>query len=133
MQALLNRLYALEGRFERLRASVDELTRKVTQALQRIRELQQTPSGGGAPTPTVALWCKTPGSVAAATGSFPTLTASSFTADIYKDAGGTLTLVASSATVRWWYKDTAAASKLVPVLPNGDGTYNALAESCTAV
>jgi len=100
------------------------------QGRQPLAMMWQGAGGGG---DVRAYWCRTPGAVAAATGTWPTLTATPFTADVYKDVAGTMTLEATGATVRWWYKDTAVVNKLVPCLPNGDGTYDALADSCTAV
>ncbi len=59
---------------------------------------------------------------------------STFTSDIYVDVAGTLTLVASSQTVRWFYKDSAASGSLIPVEPTDNGTaWDAIGNSCTAV
>jgi len=89
--------------------------------------------GGGGGGEAIPLWAMTPGPVAAATGVWPTLTPSTFTSDVVKDVGGTMTPVATGATIRWFYKDTATIGKLVPVMDNGDGTYDARATSCTRV
>lgn len=78
------------------------------------------------------LWVLTPGTGGPATGTWGTITPDSFTADVYRTVGGAQTLVATGATIYWWYNDTFAASKPVPVGDNGDGTYDAIAEGCTA-
>src|SRR5271165_1465671 len=58
---------------------------------------------------------------------------STFTSDIYVDLAGTLTLVASSQMVRWFYKDSAASGSLIPVEPTDNGTaWDAIGNSCTA-
>ncbi len=131
MNALVNRLLDLEARFERQRLLI--------QALQRqLAALAATPanavSGGGSGGGGIVYWARMPSTVAAATGSWPTLSPSTFTSDIYVDVAGTLTLVASSQTVRWFYKDSAASGSLIPVEPTDNGTaWDAIGNSCTAV
>lgn len=134
MNGTLNRLEQLEARFERLRLDLQDAQRKLTQALQQIRDGQSryVPTGGGSAN--AILWAQAPSAIAAATGSWPTLTPSTFTSDIYVDLAGTLTLVATSQTVRWFYKDSAASGSLIPVEPTDNGTaWDAIANSCTAV
>ncbi|MDG3003255.1 hypothetical protein [Paludisphaera mucosa] len=83
---------------------------------------------------TRASWCRIPsGGVLAATGTWPALTPKTFVADVYENSAGALALVASSATIYWWYKDSALANKLVACIANDDGTYDALLDSCTVV
>lgn len=100
-------------------------------------DVQETPFGqlvrGITPGLGGLYWCTTPGAVSAASGSWPSLTPQTFTADVYHNEDGAQVLVESAVTVYWWYKDAAAAGKLVPCLPNADGTYDAIADSCTAV
>jgi hypothetical protein len=134
MNGTLNRLEQLEARFERLRLDLQDTQRKLTQALQQIRDGQAryVPTGGGSAN--AIFWAHAPAAIAAATGSWPTLTPSTFTSDIYADQAGTLTLVASSQTVRWFYKDSAAIGSLIPVEPTDNGTaWDAIGNSCTAV
>jgi len=100
LNGTLNRLEQLEARFERLRLDLQDCQRKLTTALQQIRDGQAkyvAPGGGSANS---IFWAHAPSAIAAATGSWPTLTPSTFTSDIYCDVGGTLTLQASSQTVR---------------------------------
>jgi hypothetical protein len=121
-----------------LEQRVQDLSRREYDAEARIARLENLMSqvrqgfGGGGGGQGLALWCQGTG-VSAATGSWPTLTPSTFTADIYRDVGGTLTLVTSGATVRWFYKDSSASGKLIAVVPNGDGTFDAISDSCTGV
>jgi hypothetical protein len=134
MNGTLNRLEQLEARFERLRLDLQDTQRKLTQALQQIRDGQARyvpTAGGGA---NAIFWAHAPSAIAASSGSWPTLIPSTFTSDIYVDLAGTLTLVASSQTVRWFYKDSAANGSLIPVEPTDNGTaWDAIANSCTAV
>ncbi len=134
MNGSLNRLDQLEARFERLRLDLQDVQRKLTQALQQLRDDQAkyVPTGGG--NANAIFWAHAPSAVAAATGSWPTLSPSTFTSDIYIDQGGALTLAASSQTVRWFYKDSAASGSLIPVAPTDNGAnWDAIGNSCTAV
>ena len=134
MNATLIRLDQLEARFERLRLDLQDVQRKLTQVLQQTRDLQAkyVPTGGG--NGNSIFWAHAPSAIAAATGSWPSLTPSTFTSDIYVDLGGTFAPVASSQTVRWFYKDSAASGSLIPVAPTDNGAaWDAIGNSCTAV
>ena len=134
MNATLNRLGQLEARFERLRLDLQDCQRKLTTALQQIRDGQAkyvAPGGGSANS---IFWCQAPSAIAAASGTWPDLTPTTFTANIYVDQGGSLNLVASSQTVRWFYFDSAAINTLIPVEPADNGSaWDAIGNSCTAV
>jgi hypothetical protein len=115
------------------------LDRRLKLAEDRIAEASQAiprilaGGGGGDGSASRSYWCRTSASVAAATGTWPSLSPATFTADVYVSDGGALVQAATGATIYWWYKDTAAANKLVGLVPNGDGTYDARHDSCTAV
>jgi hypothetical protein len=126
------RIYILEESLRRLyRDMLDAQHRlaRIEQMLSQLAAGSGGPSSGGGGS---LYWCRTPGSVAAASGTWPAITPSTFTADVYIDAGG-LTLQYSGATIRWFYKDTEVVNKLVPCMSNNDGTFDAIASSCTAV
>lgn len=87
-------------------------------------------------------WTRSPtGGIPAAGGSWTGgastgqagLSPSTFSAGVYLDQGGTLNLVATGCTVRWFYKDSDPGSRLIPCVPNGDGTFDAIGDSCSAV
>ena len=131
----------LEGRLIRLELLLkhDEQrlssleSRAATLEQQGRQPLAQMWQGGGGGIQ-VAFWTVSPsGGVAVSTGNWPTITPQTWTSDVYKDVGGTLTLEATGATIRWFYRDTDPGNRLVAVQPNGDGTYDALADSCTKV
>jgi len=127
-------LNQLEARFERLIADVQALEARMARAEQQIRDTQTGGGGGQGSIGGTVFWARMPSSVSAASGSWPTLTPSTFTSDIYADVGGTLTLQATSQTVRWFYKDAGSSGSLVPVEPADSGTnWDAIANSCTAV
>jgi hypothetical protein len=105
---------------------------RIAEALQAIPRAWDSGQGNGGGS-TRSYWCRTSGTVAVATGTWPSLTPTTFTADVYVSHSGALASVATGATIYWWYKDTAAANKLVGLIPNGDGTYDARHDSCTAV
>lgn len=126
-------LNELQRRIEELSTRVAQLSSRLTEDEQSTAKLWQGDGGGGTGTATASYWCRTPGAVTAATGTWPTLTPTTFTADVYSNLGGSLTLVTTGAAVYWWYKDAAAAHKLVPLMANADGSYDAGGDSCTAV
>jgi hypothetical protein len=129
----------LEGRLihleQLLTAQADALLRlqqQVAALQQAVRVTQSSPYGaGGGGNGTY--WATNPSAVSAATGStIAGLTPSTFTSNIYYDAGGTMTLQQSSATVYWWYLDGLPANSLVPVTQSG-ANWDALANGCTAL
>lgn len=87
-------------------------------------------TAGGSP---VSLWVKSDSSspFAGASGAWPTITPTEATLDVYADEDGTMTLVDDAATIRWYFKDACGANKLVFVVPNADGSYDAVVEACT--
>lgn len=113
----------------RLRIAED----RIANALQAIPQAFGSGGGGGDSAPVRSYWCRTSGTVSAATGTWPTLTPTTFTADVYVSDAGALSSVATGATIYWWYKDGVVANKLVGLTPNGDGTYDGRHDSCTAV
>ncbi len=134
MNPLVNRLQDLEARYERLLLTVQQFARQVANLANQIQQVQGQTGGGGSGGGGTIYWARMPSAVAAATGSWPTLTPSTFTSDIYVDLAGTLTRVAFSQTVRWFYKDAGISGSLVPVEPVDSGTnWDAIANSCTAV
>ena len=126
-------LRELEQRYERLLLSIGDIQAAIGRLQQvAINPPASQPGGGGNGS---VYWAQAPSAIAAATGSWPTLTPTSFTSDIYCEVGGTLTLQAASQTVYWFYKDIAAISSLIPVEPSagGGGAWDAIGNSCTAV
>ncbi len=132
MNGGLNRLDQLEARFERLRLDLQDTQRKLTQALQQIRDGQAkyVAPGGGNGTVYVALTGS--GGIPAASSTPAGGTPGSVSGlSVYQISGGSYNLVSTSATVYNPYLSaTASAAKVVTVSPNGDGTYTLLGESC---
>ncbi len=128
-----NRLDQLEARFERLRLDLQDTQRKLTQALQQIRNAQvkYVAPGGGSGTVYVAVTGSSgiPAASSTPSGGTP---GSATGLSVYAIAGDSYNLVSPSATVYNPYLSaTASAIKVVTVGPNGDGTYTLLGESCT--
>ena len=124
MTGLINRLSDLEGRFERLRLENQDLQRKLTQALQQIRDGQSRyyppPGYGGA-----TVW-----HIPAA--SAPVIAAGgSGTADVWQTIGGTSSLMVSGATIYNVMGAATVASKVIMVGACGDGTFKVISQSCT--
>ena len=131
MNAAEQRIVHLEQLIAADEAAIANLQNQVA-ALNQAQRTGQASSpgagGGGGST----YWCHSPG-IAAATGSWPTLTPSSGTADVYQDVAGTLTLFKASQTIRWFYKDASTAGKLMAVTSCADGNWDGLLDSCTGV
>ncbi len=129
-------LRELEARFERLIVDFQAMRGQVAILNNQLQSQQSQggnqPGSGGSGG---LYWAQAPSAIAAATGSWPTLTPTSFTSDIYCEVGGTLTLQAAAQTVYWFYKDIAAINSLIPVEPSisGGGAWDAIGNSCTAV
>jgi hypothetical protein len=127
------RVLEIERRLNRVLrdlAALQAQIKEVSQALPRAWT-NNGPSGDGGGGS--LCWARTPSSVSAATGTWPSLTPSSFTADVYRRTGTDLALVKEDATIYWWYLDGADSGKLVPCVKNADGSYDAVVDSCTAV
>ena len=132
----------LEGRIIRLEVLLKAQAETIRALAVRLDTLEQDArqpmammwQGGGSGGGGIAYWTKSPtGGVAVSSGNWPTITPQTWTENVYKDVGGTLTLEATSATIRWFFRDTNPGDRLVPVIPNGDGTYDARGDSCTKV
>jgi hypothetical protein len=77
-------------------------------------------------------FCKTPSSGSwGATGSFPSLTPGSFTADVYRAAAGSLSEAKAGATVYNYFPASPAVSKVVEVFSDGQGNFITGPQSCT--
>lgn len=127
----MERIYELErlvGLYQRRLDALAARLAAVEQSNAKVWSVSYPATTGGG---TGIYWTK--GTFSAATGSFSTITPQVQSLAVYQDVGGTLTVVAASATVRWYFKDASGTDKLIPVAPNGDGTYVAIAASCTAV
>lgn len=129
----------VEGRLIRLELMVRGQAETIRSLLTRAGTLEQQGrqplammwqgGGGGA---VASYWCLTPAGGGPATGTWGTLTPATFTADVYSTVAGAQVAIATGATVYWWYNDTFAANKPMPLMSNDDGTYDAIAEGCTA-
>jgi hypothetical protein len=123
MNGTLNRLDQLEARFERLRLEFQDTQRKLTQALQQIRDSQAKytpPAGDGA----ACIFSISP--IVIPPGSSVT------GQTVYALQGGSQVAINSNATI---YNQMAAATvatsgKTILVSPNGDGSFTAVTQSC---
>ena len=119
---MIDRLAQLEGRFERLLLELQDTRRKLTQAMQQIRDLQARPAGGGANTG--AGYFIDPVVIGAG---------SSVSGQTVKyRSGGSVINATTNGTV---YNEMAVATvattgKTIMVVPYGDGTYVAVSQSC---
>ncbi len=136
MDPLLNRLQDFEARYERLLLTVQQLSRQVANLANQIQQTQGQSGGGGSGGGGTIYWASNASAIGPATiagGVLPAdITPVTFTSNIYYDLGGTMTLQATSATVLWWYLDTAPANSLIAVAPAG-ANWDAIAAGCTAL
>jgi hypothetical protein len=78
-----------------------------------------------------AFFCQPSSAVSGATGSFPSLTPTSFTATVYQMQTGTLTSFETGATVWNGFPAALVASKVCFVTPDGAGDWVVISQSCT--
>jgi hypothetical protein len=124
----------IESQITRAEERIEYLFRQVGELRDQLRGVQQGVQGayqqGGGES--------APGNDAdvffanAATGVWPSITPTSTTADVYKVAAGALVLVTAGATVYNFMPDATDATKRQILGSNGDGSYSALTQSCSA-
>lgn len=124
------RLVRLEIILNAVLAALDKVSARQDDQEQKQRNMPD--AGGSGNSSAGVFWCRSPG-ISAATGTWPSITPATGTADVYQDVGGTLTLVATSATIRWWYKDASVVNKLMEVVAAGDGGWDGVLDSCSVV
>lgn len=130
---MIPRFLELERRLAELERRVGQIDQKTTQASQSVAQVWGQQTGGGGGGSQSAYWTMSPsGGMAASSGTFPTITPTTATLTVYQDVGGTLT-AAGTAVCRWFYRDALAQYKLLALQPNGDGSFDILASSCTVV
>lgn len=77
----------------------------------------------------IDLWCQLSASLDPATGTWPSITATSTTADVYTGNDGSLTLVQSGATIYNRRNVTWSASKTTALVPTTGG-YAIIDQDC---
>lgn len=126
-----------ETRIGPLETRVEWILRQLRDMVQQLRAVQQQSHGGGGSEPTLgsggsgAYFCVPSGTVGGASGTWPSLTPSSFTADVYSMVAGSLTLVTTSATVFNGFPAGLAAGLVCFVVPDNAGNYVVVTQSCT--
>jgi hypothetical protein len=128
MGPLETRLAALERRFENLKFDEEQLKAQVKAALQTARNAygQWTPQGSA----NGSVYFCLPTTLGGATGSWPSLTPASQSLTVYQVKGTSISSL-GTFTVYNWYPAAPAASKVLLVLPDGAGSFVAVAQSCT--
>jgi hypothetical protein len=127
-----NRLYALEQRVEYLMRLLQDLLPQLRSAQQNARNAfaQWNPGGGsgGASVYVCVLGAALPAGTAPAGGAPGSLAAQT----IYRiaDGGASYTTV-GTATVYNPYLSAGTSGRIVTVIPNPDGSYTAIGQSCT--
>jgi hypothetical protein len=124
----------LEARTKRLEDELEDARRLIRELQTEVGKIRQdqfaaSPAGGGGGGGAGVFFCL-PTSLGGATGSWPTLTPGSQSLTVYQVVGGALSSI-GTATVKNFYPAATVASKVLEVTPNGDGTYSAVAQSCT--
>lgn len=123
------RILVLEQRLEKLSRDVTSLLPLLRAAQQQLNQQGAIPQqGGGGAT----VYFANNLSLAGATGTWPTITPSSTTADVYKEVSGALALVAAAATIYNFLPDATDPANRQVLGSNGDGSWSVQDESCSA-
>lgn len=76
-------------------------------------------------------WFQPSSTLAAATGTFPSLTAGSLASQtVYSSATGSLVALSGTYTVLNWWPTSFAASKMTALRPVGNGSFEVLEQAC---
>ena len=125
-------LRQLESRFETLLSQFQDLVRQNKAAAQSARTANQQYQTFGTGVGQAVYQAMPTGTVNGASGSFGSLTPVSFTSAVYQVSGAaTNAEIASAATVYNWLPATLAANKICYVLPDGQGNWIVISQSCT--
>jgi hypothetical protein len=112
------------------------------QLLQTVEQLSRSQGGRGtvqtaggpqdAPVPIGIILCyaQPTGSIDAATGTWPDLTAGTTTADVYQGVSGSLIQIAVDATINNWGPIATTAGAFLYLTSNGDYTFDVIGQSC---
>jgi len=126
MNALVNRLLDLEARFERLRVVLQGIQRQLAALASTSANAYGGNGGSGG-----VVYSMVGVVIAAATGSFPTLTPGSVTgATVYSLVGGSPVTVSTNATVYNQMQAATVVTKTIMLGANPDGTYSVITQSC---
>ncbi len=123
MNGQLNRLSDLEARFERLRIAFQQVQTQLTQALQQIRDTQNSLVPQNTLPGIIFLITSANALVIAAGGSATGVTVSAL-------SGGTVSTVTTSGVVYTEMQAATVASKTIIVAPTSDGNYLVITQSC---
>jgi hypothetical protein len=131
---MIQRFLELERRMAHLERRLGQIDSKATQAAQNAAQVWGNPgSGGPGGGGAASYWCMCPtGGWAASTGTFETITPTGGSVTVFISSGGTLNTL-GTRTVRWWYRDACPQYSLVPLAACDDGSFDAIANSCTIV
>jgi hypothetical protein len=125
------RLYQLEGRFEYLLNWLQDLARQLRLAQQVARNAgSDYPQVTGGSSTVGCYYCQPGSTVAAATGTWPTITPTGFIADVYQASGATQTLLAAGAQIYNYMPKPLTASLTCFLSPDNAGNYNTVTQVC---
>ena len=127
---LSQRILRLETLVQALIGQVAQLTDLVGNLRQQQYQPSSGTSGGGGGGATIFFANNI--SLGAATGTWPAITPTSTTGDVYKISGGVLVLVQASATILNGLPDPTDATKRHILGKNADDTYSIISQSCSA-
>jgi len=131
----------VEGRVIQLELAVNALQQQIAALLTRMAAAEQlgrssqgiTYNWGGGGGATASYWCMSPaGGLAASSGTFPDIASVPASLTVYQSVGGVYAAVGTRICY-WWYRDALPQYRLVPLVANGDGSYDMLANGCTPV
>jgi hypothetical protein len=130
VNSLEARLFELEKAMRAVQDAIRQLTQRVG-ALEQQAFASTGGSQGGGGGGANSYFCLPVAAVAGAGGTWPAITPASFTADVYRASGTSLTLVQSAATCYNYFPAALVASKVVFLSSDGQGNYDTVTQSCT--
>ncbi len=129
-------MFGLESRILILERWCKDAARTLAELAGRIGRLEDkaamqggSAGGGGGG---VGFYVANTLNLSAATGTWPNITPTSTTGDVYTSASGALTLARAAATIYNFSPDPTDPTKRQFLGSNGDGTFTVITESCTA-
>jgi hypothetical protein len=123
------RLVAAEQGLEYLKRLLQDLIPQLRAAAQQARNAGAAYGGGGGGGGGT-FFCQPSSPVAGATGTWPAITPTGFTADVYTTAGSGITLSAASAQCWNFMAAGLVASQTAALVSDGSGDFATYTQSC---
>ncbi len=130
-------MFGLEARVIILERWMKDAARTLGEFAGRLKRIEDkqaynSGSGGGGGGSGTTVYFANNLTLAAATGTWPTITPTSTTADVYKEDSSGLVIAKAGATIYNFLPDATNAANRQILGSNGDGTFSVSSQSCSA-